>query len=60
MISQLYEQYRNMKEERIMELEMEFEETIRSYLGSKLVTQFEQSGSNYEYDLKRKITQERF
>lgn len=59
-ISQLYESYRNFKEERIMELEFEFEETISSYLSSKLVTQFEQSGSNYVYDLKHKIKQERF
>lgn len=59
-ISQLYENYRNFKEERIMELELEFEETIRSYLSSKLVTQFEQSGSNYNYDLKHKIKEERF
>jgi len=59
-ISQLFESYRNLKEERIMELELEFEETIRSYLSSKLVTQFEQSGSNYNYDLKHKIKQERF
>lgn len=59
-ISQLYETYRNTKEERIMELELEFEETIRSYLSSKLVLEFEQSGSNYEYNLKHKIKDERF
>lgn len=59
-ISQLYEQYRNMKEERIMDLELQFEETILSYMGSKLVPEFEQSGANFIHDQKRKIIQERF
>lgn len=59
-ISQLYSEYKNMKQERILELEKEFEETILSYLGTKTVPSFVQSGLNAEYDLKNKLTHERF
>lgn len=59
-ISRLYEEYRNMKQEKILEYEKEFDELVLSYLGSKTVPGFEQSGSNAEYDQKRKLIQERF
>jgi len=59
-ISDLYSEFRSMKEERIFELEKEFEEVISSYIGSKLVPEFEQAGRNFEYDRLNRLTIERF
>lgn len=59
-ISDLFTYYTEMKKQKIIDYEKEFDELIESYLGSKLVTQFEQSGSNLEYDRSKQITHERF
>lgn len=59
-IAQLFTEYKSIKKEKIDELEKEFDEVIAQYVARRTVPQFVGSGSNYEYDFKKKTTQERF
>lgn len=60
-IAQLFEEYKNMKKEKIEKLEQEFDQVIADYLARRIVPQFVGSGSNAEYDNQKKQTQqERF
>lgn len=59
-IADLFANYKLIKQERILELEKEFEEVILSYLDKEIVPDFVASGANAEYDLLNKLKQERF
>lgn len=59
-IAELYAIYKLNKQQRILELEKEFDEIIFSYLDKEIVPDFVASGSNALYDLKNKLTDERF
>ena len=59
-ISDHYELFTAMKQERILELEKEFEETVLVYLAERDVPDFVKSGSNAEYDFLNRNTIERF
>lgn len=59
-ISNHFELYKQIKKDKIEELEKEFEEVIAQYIDTKDVPDFVKSGSNAEYDMKHKISIERF
>lgn len=59
-IAECYLMFKNMKQEKILELEKEFEETVNSYLETKHSPTFVKSGENAEYDLNKNLNKERF
>lgn len=59
-IADLFQMYKSMKNEKVLELEKEFEETVNEYLGTKQTPTFVKSGANAIYDLNKKNLQERF
>lgn len=59
-ISRLFEVYRSMKEEKILEFEADFDAVISQFISTKDCPDFVLSGSNIAYDHRNKITQEVF
>lgn len=59
-IADLYMEYKKQKDLRIEKLTKEWEEIINEHNETKSVPDFVKSGSNTLYDLKNKLTKERF
>lgn len=59
-IAQLYIQYKQIKQERLKEIELEWSEFLEDHLTSKTTPDFIKSHSNAIYDLNKNTTIERF
>lgn len=59
-IADLYIQYKNLKEEKLLEYQKEWDEVIQTYLTTKQEPDFIKSNNNALHDLKKHIHHERF